>query len=152
MQDKASAQVNAKNVTTADFSVWMSNLPAKANSDDELRKYAEHYGEVVAAFHVRRMGNVLNLNNQVEEAERHLAETKALSQEPGGFFDMMYRRYICGLFAGADAAAEKLEVRPELLHSCHACMNGAAAEWGYGFSVCERLLFLVLLGVLSITY
>ena len=125
MQDKAAADVNVKNVTAADFSVWMSNLPRQADSDDELRKYAEHYGEVVAAFHVRRMGNALNLNNQVEDAERHLAETKALSQDAGGKWDMLYRRYMCGVSSPA-AAAKKLEVRAELLYALCAC------EWVCG--------------------
>lgn len=109
MQDKAAADVNVKNVTAADFSVWLSNLPHTADSDEELRKYAEHYGQVVAAFHVRRMGNVLNLNNQVEDAERHLAETSALSKDAGGAWDWLYKRYMCGV-SGPDAAAKKLEV------------------------------------------
>jgi hypothetical protein len=110
MQDAAAAQHNVKNVTAADFSAWISNLPKEADSDDELRKFAEHYGEVVAAFHIRRMGNVLNLNNKIEDTERHLDETKALSSNPvGSFLDVLYRRYVCGLSSPA-AAARKLEV------------------------------------------
>lgn len=109
MQDRASADYNVKNVTCADFSVWVSNLPSDADKDSELRKFAEHYGEVVAAFHIRRMGNVLNLNNRLEDAELHLAETKALSDSSGGFLNTLYRMYVCG-FSSADSAAEKLEV------------------------------------------
>lgn len=121
MQDDASADHNVKNVTAADFSVWISNLPKNASSDDELRTFAEHYGEVVAAFHIRRMGNVLNLNNQIEVAERHLEETKAISDGRGGFLDVLYRRYICGLTLSTEAAADKLQVLCKLLRSGHHC-------------------------------
>jgi hypothetical protein len=110
MQDTAAAHHNVKNVTAADFSAWISNLPKEADSDDELRKFAEHYGEVVAAFHIRRMGNVLNLNNKIEDEEKHLDEIQALSSSPvASFWDSLYRRYVCGL-SSPDDAVKKLQV------------------------------------------
>lgn len=110
MQDRVAADVNVRNVTAADFSVWMSNLPEEADNDFQLRQFAEHYGQVVAAFHIRTLGNVLNLNNKVEVAERKLAELKALAEHPGGFLDMLYRKSIHGVFSGLEAAQESLEV------------------------------------------
>lgn len=65
MQADISAEINARNVTAADYTVWVSGL-AGTNADDAiLRDFAEHYGQVISAFHVRNVGTVLNLNNQV---------------------------------------------------------------------------------------
>lgn len=117
MQGEIAAEVNVKNITAADFSVWMSNLPRAASDNKVLRQYAEHYGEVAAAFQIQNVGNVLDISNKVAAAETQLAEVRELFEEPAdrkaacwGLWDFGYRRFVCGLFSSSSAAHERIQV------------------------------------------
>lgn len=65
MQAAISAEVNVRTITAADYTVWVSGLTGTDADDAHIRSFAEHYGQVISAFHVCAVGPVLSLNNQV---------------------------------------------------------------------------------------
>lgn len=65
MQADISAEINSRHITAADYTVWVSGLRGTDADDSHIRTFAEHYGQVISAFHVCTVGTVLNINNQV---------------------------------------------------------------------------------------
>lgn len=65
MQADISAEINLRHITAADYTAWVSGLRGTDADDAHIRSFAEHYGQVISAFHVCTVGTVLNINNQV---------------------------------------------------------------------------------------
>ena len=57
--------VQRKNITVADYAVFVSNLNGTLGDDSKLEDFGRHYGEVVMAFHIRTLGRVLQKCNNV---------------------------------------------------------------------------------------
>lgn len=59
MQNGVSAAINRGSVTAADYAVLVSNVGGISNIKEVLVDYAAHYGEVLAAFPLLAVGDVL---------------------------------------------------------------------------------------------
>ena len=59
MQNGVSAAINCGSVTAADYAVLVSNVGGVAHTKDVLVDFASHYGEVLAAFPLLAVGDVL---------------------------------------------------------------------------------------------
>eukprot|EP00892_Ulva_mutabilis_P009819 jgi/Ulvmu1/7209/UM034_0118.1 len=115
MQADISAETNARNITAADYTVWVSGLAGCDGVDAELRSFSEHYGQVISAFHIRNVGTVLNLNNQIEETELRLAEASQLMLRDvaakRGLKNWIYKRSVAGL---RSVASQKQRLQAKL--------------------------------------
>jgi hypothetical protein len=65
MRKKVAEEVNKHNITAADYTVHVSGLAQTSGQQEELLNFASHYGQVLAAFHLRSVGNPLTTCNEV---------------------------------------------------------------------------------------
>jgi hypothetical protein len=65
VQEGTERAVQKKNITAADYSVLLSNLGGSTGNDAILEDFGRHFGEVVMAFHIRTLGQVLHKCNEV---------------------------------------------------------------------------------------
>jgi hypothetical protein len=68
MQAECAKELNKKNVSAGDYSVWVSNLAGSDGDDNALREFARHYGSVITAFHIRDFGNLLRTAHRVSKS------------------------------------------------------------------------------------
>lgn len=65
MQNNVSAKINKTNVTAADYAVLVSNTGKTDSVKECLMDFARHYGQVLAAFPLVSVGDILTVCHKV---------------------------------------------------------------------------------------